>query len=229
MKLLSVNVEKRNHVELIKNLITKTDAEVVCLEEVCSDDLDLLLEKYPFRLFGPNFRLVDGKEVGVVIAAKCNIQGRLWYSDGNASREVPLEALGAHRPILILAEVSGMTLGVVHFTWTREMSESDKQAKDLTRLLDYLGDRELILLGDFNIPRGNTTYQRLANKYLDNIPLDIVSTIDFDMHRAKREGKNRFEAVVDYIWSTRAYKVTNVQVISGVSDHCAIVCDIAKS
>ena len=39
--------------------------------------------------------------------------------------------------------------------------------------------------GDMNVPRGNETFNRLAEKYKDNIPLEYKTSIDQNLHRVK--------------------------------------------
>ncbi|OGV93638.1 hypothetical protein A3B57_02580 [Microgenomates group bacterium RIFCSPLOWO2_01_FULL_47_10] len=229
MKLVSLNIEKRNHLDTVKAFLDREKADVVALMEVCEEDLDVLLGEYPHRVYGANFRMPDsGYKAGVVIASRSEVSEQVvFYADGDPSMEVPVQKKGNHRPVVVMVRVGGIRLAATHFTWTPDMSESDQQKADVGRLLDRLNGKEFVLCGDFNIPRGNDTYRLFAEKYRDNIPKDVVTTIDFDLHRAKREGIPKFEAVVDYIWTTSSYRVLNVRVVDGVSDHCGVVAQIA--
>lgn len=228
LKLVSLNVQKKEHTRDVARFISEQKAEIVVLLEVAHDQLDLLLSDYPHRAFKPNFKLVeDGSLIGVVLAAKRGIKEQEgFYCDGREDESVPYEALGAHRPVVVSGVVGEIRLYATHFTWTPEMSVTKKQSANLGLLMTRLSGKELVLCGDFNIPRGNTNYQRLVSKYLDNIPSNVRSTIDWELHRAKREGKEKFEAVVDYVFSTPKYRVSEVGVASGISDHCALVCEI---
>lgn len=228
IKLVSVNIEGQKHLDTVRELLVKEKAEVVCLMECRDVDLDSLLTAYPHRVYGPNCRLKDGSKMGVVVASREPItNAQIFYPDGGGS-EIPLEGLGSHRPVCVSGRIGEFKIGAIHFTWTPNMSETERQNLDLGRLLRELAGKEITLTGDFNIPRGNGAYRQLAQKYRDNIPPDITTTIDWENHRAKREGKEKFEAVVDYLWSTPKYRVENVRVISGISDHCALVCQIDK-
>ena len=106
------------------------------------------------------------------------------------------------------------------------MSETEAQHKHLDNLLSHLEGKELVLCGDFNIPRRNGAYGKLAARYKDNIPSNVKTTIDYELHRVKSEGKPKFEVVVDYLWSTPKYEISGVRIVSGVSDHCGLVCEI---
>jgi endonuclease/exonuclease/phosphatase family metal-dependent hydrolase len=105
---------------------------------------------------------------------------------------------------------------------------TDEQRIDVKNLLNILdGIPEIILCGDFNIPRGiNDLYEQFATRYTDNIPQEIQSTIDLNLHRAgdDPEARARLEKfVVDYAFTTPHYQTEHVRIASGVSDHCAIV------
>lgn len=91
-------------------------------------------------------------------------------------------------------------------------------------LLDLLKGEEIVIAGDFNIPRGNEMYQKLQTHFRDNIPTEVESTVDPILHYANKDISGTLKLVVDYIWSTPKYKVENVRVVSGVSDHCALAC-----
>ena len=68
----------------------------------------------------------------------------------------------------------------------------------------------------------------MANEYRDNIPTTVVTTIDPDLHSYNRAQHGRLAVVVDYLWTTASYRVGTVEIKSGVSDHCAVVCSVTK-
>ena len=72
--------------------------------------------------------------------------------------------------------------------------------------------------GDFNAPRGGEVFDQLASHYSDCVPPEITTTIDQELHRAKG-----LQYVVDSIFSTDQYRLEDVRVQSGVSDHCALI------
>jgi endonuclease/exonuclease/phosphatase family metal-dependent hydrolase len=91
-------------------------------------------------------------------------------------------------------------------------------------LLEMLGQRSIILCGDFNAPRGREIFSRLAKRWHDNVPLHYVTSIDPKLHRA-----GPLQLMVDGVFSTTDYRVRNVVLHQGVSDHCAITADIAAT
>lgn len=82
---------------------------------------------------------------------------------------------------------------------------------------------EGVFCGDFNAPRGRTVWAKLAEKYRDNIPLEIESTIDPQFHKDKT-----ISYVVDGILSSASYEVREVRVVGSLSDHKALVTQIRR-
>lgn len=101
-----------------------------------------------------------------------------------------------------------------------------EQAQKLLGILSQFDD--LILCGDFNAPRGRETFAMFANKYKDNIPLEYDSTLDANLHKGPDVRSREALYVVDGLFSTPQYQITNVKLVEGVSDHKAIVANIAK-
>jgi endonuclease/exonuclease/phosphatase family metal-dependent hydrolase len=226
LKLLSLNVEQDKHLTTAGEFIERENADIVALMEVCEDNLATLLPTYPYRVFKPNFHL-DGRKVGVVLASRLPfVTTSHFYADGVSGEEIPPHGMGTHRPLTLFADIrvgeKRYSIAATHFTWTPDRSETEKQHADLDRLLDYLGDRELLMCGDFNIPRGNGAYKKLARRYRDNIPSSTTTTIDPLLHRGNMTTPGTLSVVVDYVWSTPQYTVQNVKIVRGVSDHCGV-------
>ena len=129
------------------------------------------------------------------------------------------------RYFVVLATVAladaRFTIGNTHFPWTPDGSASDDQREACDRLIGLLGERPVVLCGDFNAPRGGEIFSRLAAHWRDNIPARYTSSIDPNPHRA-----GRLPLMVDAAFSTDHYRVRNVAMHEGVSDHCAITADI---
>lgn len=106
-----------------------------------------------------------------------------------------------------------------HFTWSKHGKFSQQQKKDFLEMRKILSKiPSFLFYGDFNSPRGsNGVFDRLSNKYKDNIPNNINSTIDSRFHRS-----GNLPYVVDGIFSTENYEVSKVEIFDGVSDHKGI-------
>lgn len=236
LKLVSINIEGQKHLELVKQFLTKENADIVCLMEVCKDDiLDLASKNFPFVIFAPNDVFVDsGKEVGVGMLSKYPIYEVAKYGcEENQDKYTKLPGMGTHMPLLlfskIMVENEEFRIGAIHFSWTKDGKENERQVQRLKKLLTFLKDKdEFVLCGDFNIPRKYKLYYALAEKYKDNIPEKIKTTIDPVLHRANFVQKGKLQLVVDYVWSTPKYRVSEVRVEQGVSDHCGVGFSVAK-
>ena len=235
-KLISLNIEGKKHLKEVREFLAKSEADIACLMEVCREDvLELAGERYPFVVFAPNDVLGNHKnvddslvETGAAILSKKVIEESEKDYFGEKPRTfIDRSGKTSHAPVLLTAKVGGLVLGIVHFTWSINGRVSEIQHKHLKSLLSKVKDGEMILCGDFNIPRGNELYEELAKNFKDNIPSEIETTLDPVLHYANKEEVGRLKFVVDYMWSTKGYKVSDVQVISGVSDHCALVCTIS--
>lgn len=204
--------------------------------ERISDDLDM-----PFRIW-----LRD-----TLIGEKKNVPGRGGYSGVTLFSRVPFTRSGHeyyHVP------ESGMTEektaetcyetnanGIVwagieannqeyvfvstHFTWSMADCPNDAQRASfiaLKTLLEKLGPH--VLAGDLNAPRGQGMWEEFVSLYgKDNMPKEITTTIDQELHR-----KKGLQLVVDGIFAQAPYTVSDVRVISGVSDHQAIVATVSQ-
>ena len=93
----------------------------------------------------------------------------------------------------------------------------------LNKLNSFLGN--ILLIGDFNSPRGKEVFTRLSCRYIDNMPKSLTTTLDKKYHRSKENIK----FVVDGIFSSPSLKVEHIKVVDGVSDHMAIVTSIKLS
>jgi len=91
----------------------------------------------------------------------------------------------------------------------------------LCAVLETLGD--FVLAGDFNAPRGKEIFSLLAERYTDNIPQKYTSSIDGTLHKA-----GPLPYMIDGIFSTPLYEVVDVEMVCGVSDHCAFKAFVTK-
>lgn len=165
----------------------------------------------------------------------------IFYYVKDGQPDIPMHQEYMHRPgeeverLRRAALLTGVVKGSdrfrfvnTYFTWTPDGQTSKYQRKDLQILLNYLSIfSELILCGDFNAPRGREIFNKLASVYTDNIPADVPSTLDPKPHSAVRI--KGLQLVVDGLFTTPGYRASDIEVISGVSDHCAIAATLARS
>ena len=240
MKLLSLNVEQSKHLSLVLPFLQKEEADVVALAEVCEGDIPKLSgTSYPYSLFAPNFRFREeegGAICGAAILSKYPLTlVEKMYCGRGSETDIPLHGMGTHAPVVLLADVNVpgdvYRVGAVHFTWTPDGQPTPEQRADVATLLARLADKgEMVLAGDFNIPRGkNELYAELAGRFTDNIPKSVTSSIDPHLHRVNVASPGELSLMVDYVWTTPEYAARDVQVTCGVSDHCGVVATISRT
>ena len=99
------------------------------------------------------------------------------------------------------------------------------QLEDVENMLALVkGLGEIVLVGDFNAPRGGETFSRIAKHYKDNIPAKYATSIDQHLHKVKG-----LQYMVDGLFTTPAYSASDVKLVDGVSDHMAIVANMHKN
>ncbi|MDP2788580.1 MAG: endonuclease/exonuclease/phosphatase family protein [bacterium] len=240
MKLVSINVEQNKHFDKVLPFLTKEKPDVICFQEVLKSDLlryEKALNKQSFfkPLFKGSKSLGHGDISGVAILADnfSRTFDQYYYGSEDAITldQSPTDASSrgyAQQPVVIGDVSCGgemYRIATTHFTWTPNGESTPYQLSDVEKLLLILEkEGELVLIGDFNAPRGRETFSRLASKYKDNIPLEYKTSIDQNFHRV-----GRIQFMVDGLFTTPAYVASNVRLVDGVSDHMAIVTDINKN
>ncbi len=241
LRVASLNLEGNLHLHRAIPFLKKQNVDVICLQEVFSSDLVYFEQELAMKSHfcanakiteKGNFRFSSLGEWGTAILTKLPVRknNRIYYfGDGFAVPELkPGEADSQHRALQyidVLFKQRIFTIATTHFTWTHDGNPDSKQERDVKKLLTILGDQEsFALLGDFNAPRGREIFSRLSRYYKDNIPKEITSTIDGNLHRA-----GQINVVVDGIFTTSDYKTSAVTLYSGISDHCALITEIHQN
>jgi len=237
-KLITLNIEKNKHLHTVVPFLKKEKPDVLCLQEVYDSDFEKYKEASGLDgVFIPMFkgisRLTENTDPNVVqgIALLTNfpnngIKATTYFGDENVPRFTTVAEI-PRKLVYTTIEVEGekFNVGIIHFTWTPDGEANDSQRKNFKELMKVLEQfDELILCGDFNAPRGKEIFKKFEEHLKDNVPLDVDTTLDLDMHR-----KAPLYYVVDTIFTTPAYKVSNVRVVDGVSDHKAVIGEVDKA
>ncbi len=250
MKLISLNIEGNRHLALVQAFLKKENADVVCLQELFLSDGHLLAETLGMHFaFAPMYlELHDrsnsesSQEFGIGIFSRESIENihiANYWSPSSELKQFDRTSFKTKREtergVLFSADTriehTLFPIAVTHFTWTPNGAPDVYQEKDADALLALLSKMpEVILCGDFNIPRDyNSLYNKFAAEYTDAIPRTYTSSLDLNLHRAagdpvQRESLARF--MVDYIFLSKKYRAENVHLESGVSDHKAVIANI---
>lgn len=234
LRLLTLNIEGDRHLkDRVIPFLVAQKPDVACLQEVPSTALPALRRAVGGWIHFAPQTIIRGIASGVVIASHLSrdeLPSDLYYVRvGYGFPEYrDKDSTSYHRVFSwVTVEYRGATyrIGTLHHTWTAEGVSTPEQRADAASFLEFArGFPDLIWCGDTNAPRitkdggPGATWAMFAAEYRDNIPSGVTSTIDPKLHRAAP-----LPLVVDGIFSTPHYDVFAVEVISGVSDHCAIV------
>lgn len=227
LSLLNLNIERRKHLALVKPFLAQQHFDVVCLQEVMEGTVaELATELGMVSAFAPRVGIQDQPDMeGMAILSRYPIKSQLIVDYGGffGAEEEQLKAIHKGRPTqpLLITEIEQdqqlFRIATTHFTWSDHGEITEKQRVNMAKLLKAMESySELVLVGDFNTPRGKELYTDLSTAFTDTLPADVVTTIDGERHRA-----GALQLVVDGMFS-RGYRVEEVQVHTGLSDHCGI-------
>ena len=241
LKLVSLNIERGKHLDLVSAFLSRENPEVACIQELREQDIPMF-EKILGApcIFVPlsNFPDDDAPSIiGSAIFSRLPVRSRTIEHYVGDPQHIPDFMFDDKRTMnraLIVCDIEKdgqlFRIGTTHFTWTPDGNPNDLQKRDIQRLLPLLESAgELVLTGDFNAPRGQPgqggeIWGMLAERYKDNVPLKYTTSLDGTFHRA-----GRLPYMVDGIFSTPEYQVSNVEMVCGLSDHCALVASVSKS
>lgn len=242
MKLVSLNIERDVHLDLVLPFLERTGADVVCLQELFKEDIPRLEAVAGPCFFVPSTRFESPRGLcteGIGIFSRAPLQdtaARRYYGNegspvvfNNAS---PGHKVATRRYSVALAtmELGGgvWRIATTHFPWTPDGSPDEYQRSALAALCEELASEEsLAFCGDFNAPRGGEIFSALAERWHDTIPAEYLTSIDISLHKhGKERSEELADKMVDGLFTTPDYRATKVELVSGVSDHCAIVAEL---
>ncbi len=233
-------MEGSRHLEKILPFLSQRPPQILCLQEAFAQDVALLAQALnaqavfaPMCLmtqFTPEEKTFSG-EWGVAIITPFPILKKVQAKYFGMDEELPTNQSGnpnrAHRVYLqanVDTPLGEIAVATTHFTWTPDGQPSAEQWEHLPRLQKLLQEHSPdIFCGDLNSARGtNGILDRLAQTWNDAIPPEIHTSIDGQLHRA---GPLPF--MVDALFTTPRVQTNNVSMQSGLSDHQAVLADIA--
>lgn len=246
LKLVCLNIEKDRHLDRIIPFLSEQMPDVFCAQEVYESSIPVIAEALPGSTYVYVPMTGRPKEnppqmQGVAIFSRLPIKTRDVRYYAGTPEKVPdsddndPSTYNASNRSLVTCDVEkdGTIFRVctTHFTWSERGQRTDKQLHDMRTLLKILGSMgEFVLCGDFNVPRGGELFGMLAERYTDNVPLHYETSLDLELHRAAKLRRHEIaKKMIDGIFSTPAYIVSDVEMISGVSDHQALVATISHA
>ncbi len=231
--------------------------DVLCIQDLPFDGLPLL-ERWPHVSFAPmTNHFINGERavVGIAIASRyfmSNIYHHTTWGNGvlkdlQGINEKNERYLGAESDALVEASEdrvlvcatiwkgkASYDIATTHGMWVRDGVVNDVQRTSTESLLSHLryegySRQGLVLIADMNMSRGGEIYNMVTGVMRDCMPETIDTTLDPSHGFSKRGGK----VVTDYVMTSPAprrdpYRVSDVRLLPGVSDHQALLATIEK-
>jgi endonuclease/exonuclease/phosphatase family metal-dependent hydrolase len=236
--LASCNVEGDKNTLTVRDFLMTYTPDIVCFQEAPQGDVTSLANELDYNFaFRANVaikkvmlpHITKDNILGLAILAKNKIEESGQHTYRGDPDKLPLYVHGERnsprKEILYAVLPHNIKVATTHFTWSRGGRASKEQREDIEKLVEetkLLG--EFIFAGDFNSPRPGEIYTRLTENFKDNIPPGVETSIDPTLHKMG----NQLHLLVDYIFTTPSYKVLEVELIEGVSDHKAILAKFQK-
>lgn len=236
IKHININIQGEKHLDLAFSFLEKEQPDTVAIQEILERDVPKFKKQFGYQTFYVRFCDSSSSAIlhnpsetsvpsGVAILSKHPFL--FTNSERYANEDKDNERLNQgmvlmHRDLLSAGMMIGgerYVLATTHFTWAPDGKNSEHQKRHLrtlVRVLEHIGP--CVLTGDFNAARGLEIFNKLAHLMKDNIPSNVTTTLDQNLHRTPG-----LQLVVDGYFSKFPYIVSDVQVVDGVSDHCAIV------
>jgi endonuclease/exonuclease/phosphatase family metal-dependent hydrolase len=255
MKLVSLNLENGLHIDRHMQTLQGMQADVYCFQELVEPHIErykqelgceyhafvpITIKHTPFVHNVPEDTPVP---LGVGIISRIPLEATFVHRfAGLAENDIPLcgEDAEGHNDMKtynwallvtkLIKDGKEFTVGTLHFPkaqWSQHVTEYQHQC--LERLLDQLKQHpDIIFCGDLNAPRGMEIYDTLAQHYRAAIPPEMKGTIDLNLHRNGRKDPEGLTVVIDGLFTTPHYEVSNLKLIDGVSDHMAIGAEVLR-
>lgn len=239
LRLISLNIERDKHLDLAVPFLKAESADVVILYELLEENISLFESALGAKcFFAPMTRYPTAHGpalMGIGICTKLAGDFSVAQYAGNPGDLTDFihegnPANGIRTAKYLLARVSvrkeseTARILATHFPWTPDGHADDIQRASADALLALLDqEKEFVLCGDFNAPRGREIFEHFASRYHDNIPASYGTSLDGAIHRA-----GPLPYMVDVLFSTPGYRVSDVELRFGVSDHAAVIGAISK-
>lgn len=239
LSIASCNIEGDKNIKNVREFLGAYSPDVVCFQEALEDNMTDLANmfKYGLTFSGCSIlskdifdNLSSDRISGLAILSRFPLTDIRSYTYSGNSDSIPIYQKGnpnsSSRKLAFVSIADEYNIATTHFTWAPDGEVNNEQLRDIQLLIDkakLIG--ECVLVGDFNAPRPNAIYQVLTTHFTDEIPGNISSSLDPDLHRI---GGSK-ELLVDYIFSTPKYKVTDTRFVAGVSDHKAVIAQVTRN
>jgi endonuclease/exonuclease/phosphatase family metal-dependent hydrolase len=249
LKLISLNIERCAHLDRNIPFLVSEAADIVCLQEVLRCDLPVFSEalQKPFIFLPmhildvPCSRTGKPEQSGIALFTSHIIldSGLAYYHRAQptiVAEDIARRAeTNSHGIVWATVALAGeqYTVATTHFPVSAFGQPDSHQRAVAPRCIELLVKiPPHILCGDLNAPRGGEIFTQLSGGYTDAIPEQYHTSLDLELHRMgshPEESRRMAQFMVDGLLLQDPYVATNVRLVSGVSDHMAIVAEIRRS
>ena len=234
-RFLQLNMEEDRHLQKILPLIQEHDFDVLLLQEITKSTFTRIKQDlgYPYAEFGDMRPSLYSDDIsGVSILSKhpgaFAIETFLDIANDNENHR------GAYAYRLVSftpSSCSDMTFLTTHLPVNYPAPViSELQRNAYKGLIELLEKKErFILTGDLNSPRSNentiynSLYDQLIEKFQDQLPKNVLTTIDSKLHSVKG-----LSYTVDAILTSGDIEVKNIGITENISDHMGIHGEVIK-
>lgn len=245
ISIVSINMEGDRHLDMVFGFIGTNRPHCLALQEAPASVVDKLVRLGYFVSFAPmtyETSVAPGDTLGILLATITPATFTTHYYSAKYGTPTAFNPHDQHTkayPIVhatLTVDSQRVIIGTTHLYDTFDGLANSDQTACVDALLAYTETLPPhYLIGDFNMPREhNTNYERfLAAGYTDHIPKTYTSSLDRTLHRkgnATDLNAPIFDIyMVDYLFGMAPYRVTDVTLTFGVSDHAALSATITPS
>ena len=236
-RLVSLNVERSNHLDRFIPFLRAKQPDVVCLQELVERDIPRIQAETGLAHvhFAPMaLHPLDQQIYGVGILARqpfAATDSGVYAGGGTGTqlfdRSTEESKFATCRFVVVRAQLGGsdrgVTVATTHFPWTPDGTPRPFQTEAVDRMIALLPG-PLVLTGDFNAPRGGPVFSSFAGVWTDCIPPAVQTSIDPQLHRA-----GPLQLMVDGLFASSEYRVGSVTMHTGLSDHQGITAVISRA
>lgn len=236
IKHININIQGEKHLDKVFPFLEKEQPDTVAIQEILERDVPKFKQRLGYHAFyvrfcdnSSRFILNNASEQlapsGVAILSKHPFlftNNERYANEDKDNERLNKGTVLMHRDLLsvgVMVRGERYVFATTHFTWVPDGKSSEHQKHHLRKMMRVLENvGPCVFTGDFNAVRGLEIFDELARFMKDNIPSNVTTTLDQHLHRVPG-----LQLVVDGFFSKLPYIVSNVRVVDGISDHCAII------
>jgi len=231
MKLLTWNIWKGRHLDGVIDLLKKESPDIIALQEIKEIDgknqARIIAETLGYEyIYCKSFRTdrhTPLYDLGNAVLSKfpitstaCHFLSKMDKYE-NSSKTEPRTAVEVN------ISYKGRSLRVIatHLGYSDNFGDSEIRMYQLDNLLKIIGDKECVLLGDFNSLPNSRVVSQLEEK-LQNVDQDIT-----EMSYTNMKDPEKKQYRIDYIFLDKSIPFQNFRIIkTDASDHNTLSIEI---